>query len=98
MDESDIKNFVDDIMSFLTKEDIKELHEKAGVKFPLEPGLNWSDLCYICCWMGLKAPLPRSIHNRMMLGEQNDWVKIYIRGCKAHGDKIMIDDLFNLAG
>lgn len=100
MDQSDIKNFVADIMSFLTKEDIEELRDKAGVFFPLD-GCNWSDLCYVCCWMGLKGPLPDSIYNRMMLGEPNGWVEIYVKVKTKEPrprEKMTIEEFFNLAG
>ena len=63
-------------MLFLTEEDIAELSEKAGVRFPITEA-RWMDFCYICCWVGVKKRLPDPIHNRMMLGEQNEWTRIY---------------------
>lgn len=98
MDESDIKNFVSDIMSFLTCKDIEELSDKAGVRFPLD-GCTWVDLCYICCWIGLKDSLPDSIHNRMILGEPNIWVELYIKTKSGFPrEKTTIEEFFNLAG
>lgn len=63
-------------MLFLTEKDVGELTDKAGVRFPIvDP--TWGDLCYICAWVGLTRKLPESLHNRMLLGEVNEWTKIY---------------------
>lgn len=98
---TDIQSFADEIMSFLTEEDISELEEKAGVRFPIKD-LQWSDLCFICCWMAFKRDLPRSIHNRMILGEKNDWSNLYVRALERRsvGEKFKctIEDLFTMAG
>ena len=91
---TDIESFVEEIMSFLTEENIIELSEKAGVKFPLD-GLGWSDLCYVCCWMALKGKIPESLHNRMILGEVNSWSSLYARILEKRRRAV---DLFNLAG
>jgi hypothetical protein len=74
---TDAESFLAEVMDFLREEDILELTEKAGVRFPMEP--DWKDLCYVCAWVGLKVHLPPSLHNRMMLGEQNEWTRIYSR-------------------
>jgi hypothetical protein len=95
-----IQSFVEEIMDFLTEEDVKELEEKAGVKFPLD-GLQ-SDLCYVCCWMGLKRELPRNIHNRMIIGEANEWSRLYIRVLEGRRRAVIppkdMEELFDLAG
>lgn len=94
---SDLQSFVEEIMDFLTEENIEELSEKAGVKFPLD-GLGWSDLCYVCCWMALKGrKIPESLHNRMILGETNSWSSLYARILENRRSK-GVADLFNLAG
>lgn len=80
MDE--LSNFIGEIMLFLNEDDMVELSDKAGVRFPLED-YGWSDLCYICCWMGFKRKLPDSLHNRMVLGESNVWVRLYM-GRQGH--------------
>mgnify|MGYP006267341127 CR=1 FL=1 len=83
-------------MVFLTEEDISELTEKAGVRFPLDR-YEYEDLCYISCWMGLRRKLPDSIHNRMVLGEPNRWVHIYL-GSMSTKKTADINELFDLAG
>lgn len=97
---TDIHNFIEELMLFLTKEDVEELQEKAAVKFPLN-GLEWPDLCYVCCWMALKKKLPSSIHNRMILGESNDWIRLYIKVLEKRNktsSQPSVEELFNLAG
>ena len=80
----------------ITEDDIKELTDKAGVRFPISDP-TWEDLCYICCWMGLKRELPDGIRNRMMLGEHNRWVKIYLAGSQTKTTKNTVIELFDLA-
>lgn len=98
---TDIQSFVDEIMSFLTEDDISELEEKAGIRFPLKD-MHWSDLCFVCCWMAMKRDLPDTIHNRMILGESNGWSDLYVRVLRrrAEGEKFRytLEDLFTLAG
>jgi hypothetical protein len=96
---TDLQAFTDEIMLFLTGEDVRELEEKAGVRFPLEE--NWTDLCYVCCWMGMKGELPGSVHNRMVLGESNPWTELYlkIRANRSEARmRLNSADLFELAG
>jgi hypothetical protein len=93
---NDTESFIQELMLFLTEDDIFELTEKAGVRFPLQE-LSWVDLCYICCWMGIKRELPGSIHNRMVLGEHNQWVRIYLAGSQIKKTDT-VNELFNLAG
>lgn len=93
---NDTQSFITELMLFLNEDDIKELTEKAGVRFPISDP-TWEDLCYICAWMGLKRGLPDSLHNRMMLGEQNQWVRIYLAGSQIKRTNT-INELFNLAG
>lgn len=87
-------DLADEIMSFLCEDDILELKEKAGVRFPLGD-LTWSDLSYVCCWMGMKRELPGSIHNRMVLGEKTPWTEIYLKMMAA---RPKVSELFDLAG
>ena len=99
---TDLESFIHEIELFLTEEDTAELVDKAGVRFPLK-GCSWSDLCYICCWMGMKRGLPESIHNRMILGESNGWSRIYIRVLEYRANfgpsfAKDIGEFFNLAG
>lgn len=91
---SDLQEFLGEIMLFLTEDDILELADKAGVMFPIvDP--SWADLCYVSAWMGLKRELPGSIHNRMVLGQQNEWTRIYsMMQQKKNG----IQEIFELAG
>lgn len=70
------ENFLVEVMDFLTDEQIRDLTDKAGVIFPIENS-EWKDICYICAWVGLSVRLPTCLHNRMMLGEQNEWTRIY---------------------
>lgn len=97
---TDTQSFIEELMSFLTKEDMGELEEKGGVRFPLD-GLKWPDLCYICCWMALKKKLTASLHNRMVLGESNDWSRLYIKVLEKRrrvSSQPSVEELFNLAG
>jgi hypothetical protein len=72
-----MEGFLEELMLFLNEEDIVELTEKAGVRFPIvDP--SYEDLCYISCWMSMRRKLPDSIRNRMVLGEPNRWVQIYL--------------------
>lgn len=91
-----MQDFIQELTDFLTEEDISELTDKAGVRFPLD-GYQYRDLCYISCWIGMKRDLPDSIHNRMVLGEPNLWVQIYLKKINTAVDPF-IKKLFNLAG
>ena len=95
---TDTESFLADIMLFLTEKDIEELTDKAGVRFPIvDP--TWSDLCYICAWVGLKRELPECLHNRMLLGEVNEWTKIYSRSsAKFIRTSVDINKMWTLAG
>lgn len=96
----DLESFVAEIMIFLTEEDIMGLKDKAGVRFPLE-GCTWSDLCYVCCWVGVQRPLSPALLNRMILGEQNSWTDLYVKinGKRVEPqEKMTLEDFFNLAG
>lgn len=99
---TEIQNFVEDIMDFLTEEDVKELEEKAGVKFPLDDDLHY--VCfYVCCWVGMKRELPGNIHNRMILGEANEWSRLYVKVLEGRRRAVIppkksIEELFDLAG
>lgn len=109
---NDIQSFIDEIMSFLTKDDISDLEEKAGVRFPLVPlheislgvkdGHNWSDLCYICCWVSMRRKLPESLHNRLIIGENNSWSVLYVKVLKQRDkirtNSVSVEELFNMAG
>ena len=96
-----IQSFVEEIMDFLTEEDVKELEEKAGVRFPLD-GLPESDLCYVCCWVGMKRELPGNIHNRMIIGEANEWTRLYAKVLEGRRRTVLppkeMEELFDLAG
>ena len=101
---TDTESFLSEIMLFLTEKDVGELTEKAGVRFPIvDP--TWSDLCYICAWVGLTRKLPESLHNRMLLGEVNEWTKIYSRSSVKFLDSghfimdksVDIDDMWTFA-
>jgi hypothetical protein len=72
-----MESFLEELMLFLDEEDIVELTEKAGVRFPIVD-VSYEDLCYISCWMSMRRKIPDSIHNRMVLGEPNRWVQIYM--------------------
>lgn len=93
---TDIEEFLSEIMIFLTEEDVLELEDKAGVKFPIADP-DWEDLCYVCAWMGLKRDLPGSIHNRMVLGKSNDWTRIYAASRSSRVKTVPPDDLWDLA-
>ena len=99
---SDIKSFISEIMDFLTEEDVKELEEKAGVRFPLDDGLLQSDLCYVCCWVGMKRELPGNIHNRMIIGEANEWIRLYAKVLEGRRRTVIppkdMEEFFDLAG
>jgi hypothetical protein len=99
---TDIQSFASEIMEFLTEEDILDLEEKAGVRFPLDLHADL-DLCYICCWLGMYRELPHNLHNRMIIGEVNDWSRLYVRVLdekRRNGTHATtsIEELFNLAG
>ena len=94
---TDIQAFIEEIMLFLGEDDVLELKDKAGVRFPLE--LSWADLTYVACWMGLKRELPGSVHNRMVLGEKTPWTELYLRHFRTKIQMRMnVTDLFELAG
>jgi len=109
---NDIQSFVAEIMNFITDDEVPELSDKAGVNFKMSADSNkaecilspcgcggepsWEDLCYICCWVGLMRPLPGSIHNRMVLGEPNQWTRIYLSHLESSKSSFA-QQLFELA-
>jgi len=100
---TDIKNFHDEVMDFLTEEDRTELETKAGVRFPIASDfglvLEWDYLCYICSWIGIKRGLPGNLHNRMVLGEQNLWTQLYVKTRRIKDfNSDQISKIFELAG
>lgn len=95
---TDIQAFIEEIMSFLTEEDVRELEAKAGIRFPLDA--DWTDLYYLCCWMGMKRELPPSVHNRMILCDGSPWSALYLKMREKRPVTIRLNasDLFGLAG
>lgn len=80
----EIKSFIDEINLFISKEEADDLQNNGGVSFPIEESIDdWDSLCYISLWISMRRDLPPSIHNRIMLGPTNKWVKIYIAGLAA---------------
>lgn len=80
---TDLKSFVFEIEEFINEDDIVQLETKAGIRFPIN-NLEWADLCYICCWLAMTKKLPDNLHNRMVLGEKNDWTEIYAKAYKHY--------------
>jgi hypothetical protein len=82
MNSEDIFSFMDDLQPYLegwTPEDF----ENSGVRVPLRDHLDfydWEGLCFVCLWLAYRdGGLPLNLHTRMVLGESNNWTKMYIR-------------------
>jgi hypothetical protein len=52
--------------------------------------------------MGMKRELPGNIHNRMIIGEANEWTRLYAKVLEGRRRTVIppkdMEELFDLAG